>query len=145
MKATPHLLAIAALFLLGGCATPRQTYTKQHPELSPQHRSILAAGQIPSGDAVAGMSREEVRITMGAEPATFDRIGDEDAWVYVRKKAVARKSFDESDRPSNFRSNSSFSSTEQTDFAPRIDVDVKTTIFFQGNRATHALITEERP
>ena len=138
------LILLAAVASLAGCANPGSSYAAKHPELSPAHRQILLRAKIPSGDAVAGMTREQVKLAMGSDPTTFDKIGAEDVWIYVRKKGVGRGSFDD-ERSGSSSMGSSLSFTESADFSPRVDVDLKTTIFFQGDRATHAQTTDENP
>lgn len=133
-----HLLTAGLTALTGaGCANPGSAYAAQHPDLPPAHRQILLRGKIPNGDAVAGMTRAQVKLAMGGDPTTFDKLGTDDVWIYVRKKAVGRESFDD-ERAGGSGLGNSLSFTESVDFSPRVDVDLKTTIFFQGDRATHA-------
>lgn len=143
-----HLFLLAASFALAACASPGGGYVTSHPELTPAQRRIFATGKIPAGEDVAGLTREQVRIAMGADPTTFDKFNGDDAWVYVRKKAVARNPHDPGDdtgREANSSMNSTRSFTDSEGFGPRMDVDEKTTIYFHGDRATRAQITEEKP
>jgi hypothetical protein len=128
---------------LAGCANPGKSYADRYPELPAAHREILARGKIPSGDAVAGLTREQVKLAMGGDPTTFDKIGNEDAWIYIRKKAVGVEEFEEFSRTGSSRMESTHSYTQSSDFAPRVDVELKTTVFFKGDRATRALNTGE--
>ena len=149
MNHRPHLahflvLALAAATLTG-CANPGNSYAAQHPELPAAHRQILLRGKIPSGDAVAGMTRAQVKIAMGGDPTTFDKINGEDAWIYARKKGVGRESFDDLGRSGSATLENTHSFTQGNDFSPRVDVELKTTVFFQGDRATHAQSMEENP
>jgi outer membrane protein assembly factor BamE (lipoprotein component of BamABCDE complex) len=134
------------LLFLAGCANAGKSYADQHPSLPAAHRQILATGKIEGGTDVAGMTREQVRLAMGGDPATFDKINGEDAWVYTRKKAVAKSAaFEERGQAGNSRMEANHSFSETEDLAPRTDVEVRTTIFFQGNLATHSLVTEGMP
>jgi outer membrane protein assembly factor BamE (lipoprotein component of BamABCDE complex) len=145
MNRTFLYIGLACLCLLASCANHGQSYVSAHPELSPAHRQILSTGQIPSGDAVAGMTREQVKLAMGRDPSTFDKLNGEDVWVYSRKKMVGNSSFDGGARGGSSRMETDHSFSQTEDLGPRIDVEVKTTIFFQGDRATHAQVTDERP
>src|SRR5436309_410391 len=85
-------LVCLSLVLVGisfaSCTSPGQSYVSKHPELSAAHRQIMATGKIPSGDAVAGMTHDQVRLAMNGAPATFDKINGEEAWIYLRKNTV---------------------------------------------------------
>ena len=144
MKAAIHVIVLFALCFFSGCATPGSSYASAHPGLSPAHRQILIAGRIPSGDTVAGMTHEQVTIAMGRAPSTFDKIDGQDVWIYVRSKSAELNVRDDF----GYTSGSSFSShrnfTKPEDIGPRADPKVKTTIFFQGDRATRAQVIEER-
>ena len=140
-----HLAILAAVIGLAACANPGSSYAAKHPDLPSAHRQILLSGKIPSGDAVAGMTREQVKLAMGGDPTTFDKLGNEDVWIYARKKAVGTGSLDDRDYSTNSNREGTQSFTQSNDFAPRIDVELKTSIFFQGGRATRALNSEERP
>ncbi|MGB8168931.1 MAG: hypothetical protein WCF18_15645 [Chthoniobacteraceae bacterium] len=141
MNHSPFVL-LAAVALLVGCANPGSTYAAKHPELPPAHRQILMRGKIPNGDAVAGMTREQVKVAMGGDPTTFDKVSNEDVWIYARKKAVGQESFEDLGRSGSSRMENTHSFTQSDDFSPRVDVEMKTTIFFQGDRATHVQSTE---
>lgn len=143
MKIAAFSALLASALLLGACANPGSSYASKHPELPAAHRQILLRGKIPSGDAVAGMTRAQVKLAMGSDPTTFDKINGEDAWIYVRKKAVGRESFEDLSRSGSSSMENTHSFTESTDFSPRVDIDLKTTIYFQGDRATHAESTGE--
>src|SRR5580704_15762741 len=86
MKSIAPLLLATVACALAGCATPSQTYAKQHPELPAAQLQILKTGKIPDGTAVAGMTQEQVKLAMGIEPAQYTKIDGLDAWVYVQKK-----------------------------------------------------------
>jgi outer membrane protein assembly factor BamE (lipoprotein component of BamABCDE complex) len=133
---------VAAAALLAGCANPGQSYASRHPELSVAHRQILSRGSIPSGDAVAGMTREQVKLAMGGDPTTFDRIDGEDAWVYAHKKMVGNSMFDDTERAGTLRMENDHSFSQTQELGPRMDVEVKTTVFFKGDGATHAITDE---
>ena len=111
-------IALFALSCLSGCSTPGATYARAHPELSAAHRQILAAGKVPGGSAVEGMTQEQVRLAIGV-PTTFEKINGEDAWIYDHER------FSEI--------------STRNDFTAR--ADEKMTIFFRGDRAGYAQIT----
>jgi outer membrane protein assembly factor BamE (lipoprotein component of BamABCDE complex) len=146
MKASLHAAAaVAALCLLAACTNEGQIYAKKHPELNPVQRRILATGIIPDGAAVAGLTRDQIRMAMGTDPYTFDRVGDEDTWVFSHKKAVARDPvFANSPADSVLDKAHGYTETETDQNTPRVDVDVKTTVYFEGNIATHAHTIEEK-
>ncbi len=143
----PRLLVGALVgMLLASCTTQGQSYVRQHPELPAAHRQILATGKIPSGDAVAGMTHDQVKLAMNGAPAIFDKINGEEAWIYVRKNTPPPEAIDATEAPrapagSSFNTHDAFSAP-----APGLDLDgmVKTTIFFQGDRATHADVSQEK-
>jgi hypothetical protein len=132
-------------FLLMACTNEGQIYAKKHPELSPEHSRIMASGKIPDGTVVAGLTREQIRIAMGTDPYTIDRDGNEDVWVFSHKKAISTNIED-----ADARANSSldkahgYTETDPDQKAPRIDVDVKTSVYFDGNIATHARTVQEK-
>ena len=132
------LVAVVALCIFTGCATPGASYAKAHPELSPVHRQILTAGEIPNGDAVAGMTKEQVRMAMGESPTSFDKNDGEDVWIYLHlrpRHAASQNDF-------SYNPNSSFDAhrtlTESDEFRARSQPTGKTVIFFKGDRATRA-------
>jgi outer membrane protein assembly factor BamE (lipoprotein component of BamABCDE complex) len=91
------------------------------------------------------MTRAQVKLAMGGDPATFDRINGEDAWVYVHKKMVGNSAFDEGEHAGNSRMENDHSFSPTEDLGPRKDVEVRTTVFFQGDRATHAQSDADHP
>jgi hypothetical protein len=64
-RRTLALFLVLALFV-GACATPttltqsREAYVKAHPELDPKVKSAIL-----EGDAVPGMTQEQVRVSCG--------------------------------------------------------------------------------
>jgi len=140
-----HTCFAIALLLLAACTNEGQIYAKQHPELNPAQRKILATGKIPDGTAVAGLTRDQVRMAVGTDPYTFDRVGSEDVWIFSHKKAVAvDPTFANTPADSTLDKAHGYTETESEQKTPRMDVDVKTTVFFDGNIATHARTTEEK-
>ncbi len=134
----PILLLLAAAALVAGCATPAQTYIAKHPELSPAQQKILKTGVIPDGRAVASMTKEEIRLAMGTDPAQFTRIDGVEAWVFAREKTNgATSSTDDFDHPS-------LQTTGGLLDGPAYRITVRTTVFFEGDRATRAEVTEEK-
>jgi hypothetical protein len=134
----PLILAVIACGL-AGCATPGQTYAQQHPELPAAQLQILKTGKIPDGTAVAGMTQEQVKLAMGIEPAQYTKVDGQDAWVYVQKKLSASGFTAANQMDSNRRDNrSQHPMGEGESHAPEDQVQIKTTVYFQGDRATHA-------
>jgi hypothetical protein len=91
------------------------------------------------------MTQEQVRLAMGGFPTSQDRINGEEAWIYTRKKLVATEFVgieDQFDRTASARSDSSGNADN---IGRQAEVVMKTSIFFNGDRATHATVTEERP
>jgi len=139
MKYTIPLLALVAAAALAGCASPSQNYAKQHPELPAQHLQILNSGKIPDGTAVAGMTREQVQLVMGVEPVQYLKVDGHDAWVYVKKKLSSAGINSGNDATFNHRDNrSQHSMAEGEAHAPGDQPTTKTTVYFDGETATHA-------
>jgi outer membrane protein assembly factor BamE (lipoprotein component of BamABCDE complex) len=138
------LLAVTCGFLQG-CASPASTYAGKHPELSAEQRKILTTGKIPAGGEVAGMTREQVRLAMGSDPAQFTKIEGNDAWVYVREKdpgAVQLGGFADT-HPSGAGSGAYGSQVPDFPEPGTEKRNVRTTILFQGDRAIRAEVSEE--
>jgi hypothetical protein len=140
MNLTTSLLVLAAALSFAGCASPGQTYAQQHPELPAKQLEILKTGKIPDGDAVAGMTREQIQLTMKVEPAQYTKVDGQDAWVYVTKKlSTSNISAEANDAAFNHQDNRSrHSLAEGENHAPGDQPTVKTTVYFQGNVATKA-------
>ncbi len=133
-------LALALAGLFAGCASPAQTYVTQHPNLSSQHQQILNTGKIPDGDAVAGMTREEIQLTMkGVEPTQYLKVEGHDAWVYVQKKLSPMGISSANDATFDHRDvRSRHSMAEGETHAPQDQGQTKTTVYFDGDKATRA-------
>ncbi len=133
-------LFLLPLTLLAGCANPGQSYVQQHPELSAEQRKVMAAGRLKNGDAVAGLTREQVRLVMGRDPDQFTKIGGEDAWVWTRVKVIGfgpglTQPADEAgagrrDETARGVPDAGSATTGQE----------RTTVYFQGNRATRVVV-----
>ncbi len=137
-RTIPLLFAILTV-ALAGCASPAQTYAKQHPELSAPQLQILNTGKIPDGDAVAGMTREQIQLAMGMEPTQYTKVDGQDAWVYVHKKLSPMGISSANDPTFDHRdTRSQHSMAEGESHAPEDQDLVKTTVYFQGNKATRA-------
>jgi hypothetical protein len=138
MKFTIYFLTVALACALIGCASRGQTYAQQHPELSAAQRQIFATGKIPDGAAVAGMTREQVQLAMGMDPAQYTKIDGQDAWVFVSKKlspmplTTTRADFQGPDN----RNRSLMD--EPDNQAPQNQAQTKTTVIFSGERAVRA-------
>jgi len=141
-----HSVFVITLCLLSACTNEGQIYAKKHPELTLAQRRILATGKIPDGTAVAGLTREQIRIAMGTDPYTIDRTSEEDVWIFSHKKAIS-KDPEFANTPANAvldKTHGYGESNNNEENAPRVDVDVKTTVYFDGNIATHAHTVEEK-
>ena len=141
MKYPILLLLTATICLFSACGTPGQAYVKQHPDLPKEHKQILLTGKIPDGDAVAGMSREEIQLVMGPDVTQYTKVDGHDAWVYVKRKlgseSLTMTTSDFSHNDSRNRDSSNDGASHSPDAQPQ----VKTTIIFDGNIATHAEVT----
>jgi hypothetical protein len=153
-KSTGSLLSAICLIAacLSGCATPGQTYVSQHPELSAEQRKIFLAGKIANGDAVAGLTREQVRLIMGRDPTQFTKANGEDAWVWVREEMPVTGHFEEQmgaerggiGRDAGGGGASQYGPEAASNSATKDMLPVRTTVYFQGNRATRAEVSEGR-
>ena len=140
-KALAIVILFASISAFVGCSTSQQAYLSRHPELSTEHRKIIAAGRLADRDAVAGMTRDQIRLTMGSDPTQLTSINGEDAWVWVRRKGGAG-SFEPMNR-SGERDRGSFGRIEKTqESVATPKVQVRTTVVFQGNQATRVDVTE---
>ena len=116
---------------------------RNDPELSPAHRQILTSGKIPNGDAVAGMTKEQVKLAMGESPTTFDKFNGEDVWIYAHWKRLNTDSRNDFSYAGGSGFDTHRTLTETDDFRARSQVAGKTLIFFRSDQATHARITKE--
>jgi hypothetical protein len=134
------LLAVACV--LAGCASSAQSYIAKHPELSADQRKILKSGIIPDGIAVAGMTKEQIRLAMGSDPNQFTKVDGADAWVYVREKTgdtMMMPNDETYGRSPGMQTTGGMLDTQ----APTRTF--RTTIVFQGDRAVRAEVSEEKP
>ena len=144
----PGICLIAAA--LSGCATPAQTYGRQHPELPAEQRKIFLAGKIANGDPVAGLTREQIRLIMGRDPSQFTTVNGEDAWVWVRERTPQAGPADEQmgtelggvGRDSGGSGASRYGTEASGNSATAEAAPGRTTVYFQGNRATRAVVGE---
>ena len=139
------VLLVSSVVCFSGCATPRQTYVSQHPELTAEHRKIIVAGQLADRDPVAGMTRQEIRLTMGVDPTQTTTINGEDVWVWVKRKGDSMTLLDDTTH-SGSSGTGSFSGVPRgsdPDAVPKKRVQIRTTVFFKGNLATRVDVTEE--
>jgi len=120
--------------LLSGCATDRQIYVNNHPELSPDAKKIILAGKIKFGDKVAGMTKEQVRAAMGSDPDQFDTENGEDAWIWLNAKVSRRSEPNPSD---TLAKDGGAGATHHFSEPGEDDVKTKVTVFFKDNVATH--------
>jgi hypothetical protein len=140
----PHLFLLFAAVALAGCATAARSYVSNHPELTPDQRQIVTSGNIPDGDAVAGMSKSAIRVALRSDPMQFTKIDGVDAWIYDREKGTGdftndlhSSSYDSDQGPGAPHTSTLLNGQEER-------VQEHITIFFQGDRATHAQVTREK-
>lgn len=140
MKYTIPFIALVLAYTLAGCASPAQAYVKQHPELPAAHQQILNTGKIPDGNAVAGMTREQIQLAMGGtEPAQYLKVDGHDAWVYVKKKLSPMGISSANDATFNRRDvRSQHSLAEGESHSPEDQPTSKITVYFDGEKATRA-------
>jgi hypothetical protein len=148
MRTLLLLPIIGIALFVSGCASPRGAYVKQHPELLAEHRRILLSGTIQYGDPVMGMTKEEIRLTMGKEPTKTDFVDGEEAWIWVRVKEQAGRadpwdatSVDSVDAGASQSAHSS--SGKGGKMAAPKGREIKTTVFFHGDVANRVQIDEE--
>ena len=144
MKIGNLVSMLSSFFLISGCSTERSSYASSHPELPEAHRQIFRNGTIPGGNAVAGMTREQVRIAMGSGPTTFDVIEGQDVWIYTRRKPLETDLAEDFGNSASSAFSGNRSMKKQKPAGRQMNPTVKTTIFFQGDRATHAQVTDGR-
>jgi outer membrane protein assembly factor BamE (lipoprotein component of BamABCDE complex) len=138
MKYTIPSLLLAAACTFTGCSSPGQAYAKRHSELSPAQVQIMNTGKVPDGTAVAGMTREAVQLALG-EPTQYTKVDGHDAWVYVQKRLSTFGISSANDATFNRRDlRSQHSLAEGESHAPQDQQQTKTTIHFDGDRATRA-------
>lgn len=151
-----------------GCANPAASYVAQHPELSAEHRKILLEGKIRDGDAVAGLTKAQVRVAMRTPPDQFTTFNGQEAWVYLHGTYTpSHRSRDDSgvrvtpgapvpgedplgagsgfDHPHAGKGGSDSSGGSGSDSYGAGDkkTGTRTTILFVGDHATHAEVTRE--
>ncbi len=146
------LLPAICLILAGlpGCATPGQTYASHHPELSVEQRNIFQAGKIPNGNAVAGLTREQVRLIMGRDPSQFTKVDGDDVWVWVREGLPVAGPAEEQmgaelggvGRNEGGMGASRYGTEASGNSAPKAARPARTTVYFQGDRATRAEVSQ---
>jgi len=138
MKFTIPCCILAAACTLAGCASAGQTYAKQHPELTPAQVQMLNTGKTPDGTAIAGMTREAVQIALG-EPTQYTKVDGHDAWVYVRRR-LGTSGISSANDPAFDRRDlrSQHSMGEGESHSQQDQPLFKTTVYFDGERATRA-------
>jgi len=141
----PVFATTAIVCVLAGCGGEAETYAKSHPELSAAQRKIMLTGKIPDGAAVAGMTRDQVRKAMGRDPSTFDKVGNQDVWIFSHHKMILH-GYEPVAGPSDYaldkHGTGDTNSSESQSALP--DILVKTAVYFNGNLADHAQTTEEK-
>ncbi len=143
IKKSTLVLLLAFVASLSGCATPQQAYVNQHPELSAEHRKIIAAGRLVDHAPVAGMTREQIRLTMGVDPTQVTSINGEDAWVWVKKRGDSLTLMDESDHGGSPGAGSFSGLPRDSEPETKKPMIIRTTVFFHGNLATRVDVTAQ--
>ena len=144
MRTLSLLPIFAIVLLISGCASPRRTYVSQHPDLPEDHKRILLSGAIKYGDPVVGMTKEEISLTMGKPPTRTDVINGEEAWIWVQVKEHAARA-DPWD-PTNIDSvdaGATQATRRKGNMAAPGKREVKTTVFFDAERANRVQVDED--
>jgi hypothetical protein len=108
----------------------------------------MLAGTINYSDPVVGMTKEEIRLTMGKAPTKMDVIDGEEAWIWVRVKEQAGRA-DPWDATNIDSVDAGSAQAERRSAGKRSDMsapgkkEIKITVFFHGGRANRAQIDEE--
>ena len=98
----------------------------------------MNTGKVPDGTAVAGMTREAVQLALG-EPTQYTKVDGHDAWVYVQRRLGTLGVSSANDATFNRRDlRSQHSMAEGESHAAQDQPQTKTTIHFDGDRATRA-------
>lgn len=98
----------------------------------------MNTGKVPDGTAVAGMTREAVQLALG-DPTQYTKVDGHDAWVYVKKRLGTSGIGSANDATFDHRDlRSRHSMAEGESHAPEDQASVKTTVHFDGDRATRA-------
>ncbi len=154
MKSLRYVLLLPAFGLLAvllpGCATPGQAYSRQHPELSAEQRKMFQSGTIAKGDPVAGLTGEQIRLIMGRDPAQFIKENGEDVWVWMQPGRLPMTGPAEEQmaaerggvgRDAGARGSSPYG-TEASANSLGARSPRRTAVYFHGNRATRAVVTD---
>jgi len=143
MKFTIAIAGLMTALLYTGCQNPGADYVKQHPELSPEQRQIFVEKKVTDVRAVAGLTKEQIRVALG-EPTQFDNIEGDEAWIYIKSKSGG------SGPAAQLHNAGQAAGTELGGMAPAQGGgggsagSIRTTIFFDGNQATRATIAQEQ-
>jgi hypothetical protein len=144
MRTLSLLPIFVVALLIFGCASPRGTYVSQHPELPVDHRRIILSGTIKYGDPVVGMTKEEISLTMGKPPTRTDSINGEEAWIWVQvKEHAARADPWDATNIDSVDAGATQGSRRKGNMAAPGKREVKTTVFFDGERANRVQIDED--
>jgi outer membrane protein assembly factor BamE (lipoprotein component of BamABCDE complex) len=135
MKLTTAIAGLSMALLSTGCQNPGAEYVKQHPELSPQQRQIFVEKKVTDVQAVAGLTKEQIRRALG-EPTQFDNIEGTEAWVYMRSRqsGLSRLGVAGGDLGGMAPPQGAGGTNEG---------NVRTTIFFDGDQAIRATVANE--
>ena len=106
------------------------------------YRQILSTGKIPGGAAVAGMTKEQVKLAVGS-PKRTEQAGAGEAWLYVHQRFLDTSPREDADAAFDTGPDRQRNFTETAHLGPRPSVIEKATVFFRGDRATHVVIGRE--
>ena len=99
---------------------------------------------------MSGLTREQVRLVMGRDPSQFTQVNGEDAWVWVRERQATAGPAEEQmgtelggvGRSSGGSGASRYGAEASGNSASRETRPARTTVYFQGGRATRAEVSE---
>ena len=140
MKSVSVLIPIA--FLICGCTSPSGSlYVQRHPELTAEQKKIFTEKKITSGTEVAGLTKDQIRLIMGKEPAHYENMaGGENAWIYEKE---IHHYGDLAPQLGNGPAAQMGILIAPTDADQVFPFEV-TTIYFKGDVATHAQVTRDQ-
>jgi outer membrane protein assembly factor BamE (lipoprotein component of BamABCDE complex) len=144
MKPMPSFFLLLIALLYSGCETPGRAYAKGHPELSPQQRKIFLERRVSDINAVAGLTKEQIRLALG-EPTQIDAIDGSDAWIFIRSKSGGGNASGGTLGPQMETPGVGGSGmAPQMGPMERIEKgNVRTTIYFEEDRASRATVAYE--
>ena len=136
MKSVIASILIPFVFLVSGCVNPAVGYIKQHPELTENQKKMFLEKRIYAGTDVAGLTKDQIRKIMGGkEPTQYTKSQGVDAWIYEKEAAFVANEL--APQLGGGPAAQMGIKIEPTDPSTLRNFTV-TTIFFNGDVATHA-------